>query len=89
MAQFLKPIFTPSFNKQYKKLPVNLQRKFTKQLMYLVENYRHPSLRAKKMGGVNKFEARIDRHNRFTFQIEGNQMILRNIGPHDTPLGKK
>ena len=89
MAQFLKPIFTPSFNKQYKKLSIKLQRKFTKQLEYLVKNYRHPSLRAKKMESVNKFEARIDRHNRFTFQIEDNQIILRNIGPHDTGLGKK
>ena len=41
------------------------------------------------MEGVNKFEARIDHHNRFTFQIEDSQIILRNIGPHDTGLGKK
>ena len=89
MAQFLKPIFTPSFNKQYKKLSIKLQRKFTKQLEYLVKNYRHPSLRAKKMESVNKFEARIDFHNRFTYLIDTEEILILTIGPHHVGLGKK
>ena len=51
--------FAPKFKKQYQKLPLNIQKKFTKQLKLLEENYRHPSLQTKKMGGVEHFEARI------------------------------
>lgn len=89
MAELLMPIFTPKFKRQYKKLPKSIQNKFTKQLQYLVENFRHPSLRARKKAGVEHFEARIDRHYRFTFSIEGNGITLLTIGPHDEGLGKK
>lgn len=89
MAQQIKPVFTPEFKKRYKRLSSAIQRKFTKQLELLVENYRYPSLRAKKMTGINRFEARIDRHYRFTFEIENDEIVLRTIGPHDEGLGKK
>jgi len=41
------------------------------------------------MAGINRFEARIDLHYRFTFEIKDNDVILRTIGPHDEGLGKK
>lgn len=89
MAQQIKPVFTPEFKKRYKRLSSAIQRKFAKQLKLLLGNYRHPSLRAKKMAGVNRFEARIDRNYRFTFEIENGEIVLRTIGPHDEGLGKK
>lgn len=89
MAKLLKPVFSQDFKKNYKKLPLQIQRKFTKQLQLLVENYRHPSLRSKKMEGINRFEARIDIHYRFTFEIKMGEILLRTIGPHDKGLGKK
>lgn len=89
MAQLLKVDSTSEFKKKYKKLPVSLQNKFTKQLKLLVEDYRHPSLRTRKMVGVDKFEVRIDLHYRFTFELTPDTLTLRTIGPHDEGLGKK
>ncbi len=89
MAQFLKLVFTAGFKKQYKRVPSNIRQKFAKQLQFLVKNYRYPSLRTKKMSGIERFEARVDYHYRFTFEIEKETLILRTIGPHDEGLGKK
>jgi len=89
MVKLLRPVFSTSFKKHYHKLPIAAQKKFTKQLKFLLENYRHPSLATRKMGGSDIFEARVDLHYRFTFQIDGNEIILRTIGPHDEGLGKK
>lgn len=41
------------------------------------------------MGGGEIFEARIDIHYRFTFEITQDTITLRTIGPHDIGLGKK
>lgn len=80
--------FTLGAKKQYRKLPVSIQRKFTKQLRFLVTNYRHPSLRTRKMGGLTRFEARIDKHYRLTFEVGAGDITIRTIGPHDEGLGK-
>ncbi len=89
MAKILNPVFTHKFKKQYKKLPLNIQNKFNKQLKLLEENYRHPSLQTKKMGNTAYFEARIDLHNRFTFEITEEGINFITIGSHDAGLGKK
>ncbi len=67
MAQLLNSTFTPKFRKQYKKLPLNIQNKFAKQLKLLEDNYRHPSLQTKKIGSADYFEARVDLHYCFIF----------------------
>jgi len=41
------------------------------------------------MGGSDVFEARIDIHYRFTFQVMEDQIFILTIGPHDKGLGKK
>ena len=81
--------FSAGFKRQYQKLSDIHQKKFDKQLPYLMKNPQHPSLRSKKMGGSEKFEARLDRHYRFTYLIEANEIWLLSIGPHDKGLGKK
>lgn len=85
----LEPHFSEGFKKQYKKLPLQLQKKFTKQLKLLLQNYKYPSLRAKKMSGYNTYEARLDRHNRFVYMISNQEIWFIAIGPHDEGLGKK
>lgn len=85
----MKIEFSKRAEKGYKKLPRKLQLKADRQLAYLINNYRHPSLRARKMGGSNIFEARIDMHYRFTFQIEEEEIHILTLGPHDEGLGKK
>ena len=81
--------FSTGFKKQHQRLPQSQQKKFAKQLAYLTADLRHPSLRSRKMAGANKFEARIDRHYRFTYIINLNEIWLLTIGPHDEGLGKK
>jgi len=74
--------------KQYNNLPKSIRRKAQKQFLLLLHNYRHPSLRTKKMS-TGVFEARVDLQYRFTFLIENEIILLLTIGPHDEGLGKK
>ncbi len=75
---------TDIFLRQYRYLPPYIQKKADRQLVRLLSDLRHPGLYAKKMAGHDDiWEARIDIHHRFTFQIVGDIVILRRIGPHD------
>ena len=56
---------------------------FYKQVHFLKQDIRHPSLRAKKYGGVeNVWQARVNRNVRFYFLIKGDAYILLNIEKH-------
>lgn len=81
--------FTKQAEKNYQKLPSPLQKKADRQFAFLVTDYRHPSLRSRKKGGENKYEARIDYHYRFTFVVEGEDIFILSMGMHDEGLGKK
>ncbi len=89
MAKLLKPRFSPKFQKRFKKLHPSLKKKFAKQLKFMLENPRHPSLNIKKMAGSERFEGRLDYHNRFVFKIFDNEIWFYSVGPHDEGLGKK
>ena len=55
-----------------------------RQLRYLVQDLRHPGLRAKKVSGLDDvWEGRVDIHYRFTFQINEGMIYLRSVGLHD------
>ena len=79
----------PEAKEQLSKLPIHIQKKANRQLSYLLQNYHHPSLHAKKKSGSGVFEARIDIHYRFTFMVEQDEIYILTIGTHDTGLGKK
>jgi mRNA-degrading endonuclease RelE of RelBE toxin-antitoxin system len=81
--------FSDKAKKQTQKLPRHIQEKLRKQLLYLLVNPRHPSLRVKKMQGLDAFEARIDYQYRFAFETDGEAIHLLAVGPHDAGLGKK
>lgn len=81
--------FSKQAEKGYERLSLSTQKKADKQFLLLIGNYRHPSLRARKMSGANKFEGRIDRKNRFTFLITGEEIYILTVGSHDEGLGKK
>jgi len=69
-------------------LPQPIQEAADKQLGVLLSKPDHPSLNRKKMQGLpGIWEARVTKAYRFTFQVEGDLYILRNIGTHDI-LGK-
>jgi hypothetical protein len=44
----MKLLRTPHFERNYAKAPQQVQRAFDKQSLLLLQNLRHPSLRAKK-----------------------------------------
>lgn len=75
---------TEHFKHSYKKLPKFVQKKAERILTLLAADLRHPSIRAKKIQGAGDiWEGRIDKFHRFTFKINGDEIILRSIGPHD------
>lgn len=81
--------YAKDFKKQYQKLPLKIQKKFIKQFKLLLADFRHPSLRSKKMGGSEVYEARVDYHYRFVYQIIENEIWFVSVGPYDEGLGKK
>lgn len=84
----MKIVFTRQAERLYKKLPVQIQKKADKQFTNLLPNYRHPSLRTRKMPGTDRFEARIDIHYCFAFITDEENIVILTIGPHDKGLGK-
>ncbi len=48
----MKVVFSKNAEKSYSNLPLNIQKKADKQFLLLLSNYRHPSLRTRKMGGT-------------------------------------
>ncbi len=74
---------TAFFQKDYARLPKNIQKKVDKQLIYLSENPQHPSLRLKKLVGTELFEIRVDLKYRLTLRVMGDIAELRRVGPHD------
>ena len=76
--------FTKSFLKDYKNLPREIQKRLDKQLIFLLENFQHPSLRIKKIEGhFEIWEGRVSKDYRFTFQIGRNIYFIRRAGIHD------
>lgn len=73
-----------NFKCSYKRLPKFVQKKTDRILKLLVADLRHPSIRAKKIQGASDiWEGRIDKFHRFTFEIQGDEVVLRSIGQHD------
>jgi mRNA interferase RelE/StbE len=75
--------YSPQFLRSYAKSPSRIQKLFQKQVALLLQNLRHPSLRAKKYDEVrNVWQARVDGGWRFYFHIRGDTYYLLNITPH-------
>lgn len=76
--------FTKSFQKDYRKLPQQIQQGLDKQLIFLLKDLHHPSLNVKKIKGhPHIWEGRISRGYRFTFQINNETYLIRRAGTHD------
>lgn len=79
----MRVIFTDPFSHRFKKLPDAIKRKFERQVISLLKNIRHPSLRAKKYDEVRDiWQARVDDDYRFYFQIRADTYYLLNIIKH-------
>lgn len=67
----------------FESLPPVVQDRVKKQLDFLCQNLRHPSLQAKKYDEARDiWQARVDRNYRFYFQIHGDTYLILRIIPH-------
>jgi len=74
---------TDAFLRDYRALPTEIRYRVDKQLHLLLEDFRHPSLRLKKLRGTDKFEIRISKGYRLTLRFDKEHMELRRVGTHD------
>ena len=79
----MKAEFAEPFLRRFKKLPESVKRKFEKQLIFLLDNPRHPSLRTKKYDEANSiWQARVDSSYRFYFKIQKDTYSIIAITKH-------
>ena len=63
--------------------PPDVRMAFLKQVRFLAQDLRHPSLHAKKYDeSKDRWQARINKHWRFYFNIVGDTYVVRDIVPH-------
>lgn len=75
--------FSQKFQKQLSKIPRTVGLQWKKQFLFFQEDFRHPSLRTKKMTGHrNIWELSINMDFRATFEVFENRIIFRKIGDH-------
>ena len=74
---------TLQIRRALRKFPKNIQETFYKQIEFLKNDIRHPSLRAKKYDeAADVWQARVTDAVRFYFHIEGDTYRLLNIRKH-------
>lgn len=75
--------YSERFIKSLADAPSSVQKAFYKQVGLLLQNLRHPSLRAKKYDEAHDiWQARVTRDWRFYFTIEDDTYHLIDIIPH-------
>ncbi len=75
--------YTPRFLSEYHQAPPEIQKLFDRKAALLIQNLRHPSLRAKKYDEANDvWQARVNAGWRFYFQIKGDTYYILRITPH-------
>jgi mRNA interferase RelE/StbE len=77
----MKTVSTARFERSYYSAPATIRQSFEKQLIFLLEDIRYPSLHAKKYNSL-VWQARVTRSWRFYFRIEGDTYILLDIMAH-------
>lgn len=82
---------TTKFKRAFKKLPREIQLVFGDKMEQFIDDWRHPSLRVKKIQGTDGiWEASLNMSIRFTFEwLEEYDIqicLLHNIGDHDHVL---
>ena len=75
---------TESFFRDFRALPKEIQARTEKAIQRLAQNPSYPSLRVKKMQGLEGiWEASVTMSYRLTFHRAGDTLILRRVGTHD------
>ena len=75
--------YSRSAVKAFADAPAKVQKNFLKQAELLVQNLRHPSLRAKKYDeGKDRWQARVNQDWRFYFNLEADTYVILDITAH-------
>jgi len=74
-----------SYWKSFERLPAEIREKAIKQFKLFRSDPHHPSLQTRKIPGNKEgiWYGRIDSAYRFTFRLEGDTYVFRNIGTHE------
>jgi plasmid maintenance system killer protein len=79
----MRAILPEPFVQQLLKAPSDIQRRFLKQLAYLLRDLNHPGLHAKKYDEARDiWQARVNGGWRLYFRIEGDTYVLESIRSH-------
>jgi mRNA-degrading endonuclease RelE of RelBE toxin-antitoxin system len=79
----MKLFYTDRFKKSFSDFSKEIQRKFEKQIIFLLDDFRHPSLQVKKYDTTRAiWQARVDRAIRFYFLIKEDFYVLLDITDH-------
>lgn len=74
---------TERLRRSYEAAPKQVQKAFDKQVQFLAQNLRHPSLRAKKYDEARDvWQARVTRDWRFYFTVEEDEYIIIGLTRH-------
>jgi mRNA-degrading endonuclease RelE of RelBE toxin-antitoxin system len=83
-------LLTERFRRAYRALSVQDRKRVQKALHLMAADLRHPSLVVKRIQGTTKiWEARASRSLRITFEVDGQTLVLRNVGHHQRALRKR
>lgn len=82
---FFKITYSKNFLKHYKKLSNAEKNQFKNKIKFFIENPTHPSLRTKKIKGLdNTWESSINMDIRIIWFYQDDELIfLIDIGHHD------
>ena len=70
------------FQRSFKQAPRRVRKDFAKQVDFLLENIKHPSLRTKKYDAVrNIWQARVNRDWRFYFVKKNDTYVCIDPSP--------
>ena len=79
----MRAVYTQRFLDSYASSPPEIQRAADRRVALLLQDLRHPSLRAKKYDEARDlWQARATGSWRFYFQIEGDAYQLIDLTPH-------
>lgn len=79
----MRAVYTKRFLDSYASAPLGIQKAIDRRIGLLIQNLRHPSLRAKKYDEASDiWQARVNQGWRFYFRIEGDAYHLLDVIPH-------
>jgi mRNA-degrading endonuclease RelE of RelBE toxin-antitoxin system len=85
----MRLLLTDRFRRAYRSLSPQDRKRVQKALLLMSEDSRYPGLRVRRVQGTGGiWEARASRSLRITFEVEGENLTLRNVGHHDDTLRK-